>query len=241
MTPDPSVAPVVGDAWFERPAAEVAQDLLGAHLRTDRAGGAVVLRITEVEAYAGADDPASHAYRGPSARHASMYLPGGHLYVYRHLGLHHCVNVVTGSPGIPGAVLLRAGEIVENADLAQQRRAAAGVVRSAVDLARGPARLAVALGLGAADDGRPLAVRFGGRQVRAAPTGDLVLTLPLARVPAVSGPRVGVSSQARDLERFAWRFWLPDEQTVSVDRGASRARRSGQRKEVTRQARRTAH
>lgn len=246
----------VGDSWFERPAPEVARDLLGALLRTDRPRGQVVLRITEVEAYTGADDPASHAFRGRSARNASMYLSGGHLYVYRHLGLHDCVNVVAGPRGTAGAVLLRAGEVVEGLDLARQRRVAAGVVRRDVDLARGPARLAVALGLDAADDGRPLAVRFDDGPAHAAPGGsstpgrsgvtsattdDLVLTLAPLRLAAASGPRVGVSARARDPEHHAWRFWLPGEPTVSVDRGAVRPRRTGRWEEVTMRARRTAH
>lgn len=263
MTSRLAVAQGVADSWFARPAVEVARDLLGARLRTDRPGGVVVLRVTEVEAYTGIDDPASHAYRGPSARHASMYLPGGHLYVYRHLGLHHCINVVTGAPGAPAAVLLRAGEVVEGAELARERRSAAGVVRRDVDLARGPARLAVALGLDAEDDGLPIAARFedgraravpagaeraalaeqGGREVpaRSAAIDDLVLTVPPVRLRAVCGPRVGVSSEARDGERFAWRFWLPDEATVSTDRGPARPRRSGQREAVTSRSRRTAH
>lgn len=219
-------------SWFERSPVEVARDLLGALLQTERGAGPVVLRITEVEAYAGVDDPASHAARGPSARNASMYLPGGHLYVYRHLGLHHCVNVVTGSRGVPGAVLLRAGEIVEGTDVARDRRVAAGVVRHEVELARGPARLVVALGLLATDDGRDL-VEPAGRGAPLHGAAEVVLVPSERRLRFRSGPRVGVAEPGRDLERFGWRFWLPDEPTVSVDRRPARPRPSGRRKVVT--------
>lgn len=134
-------------AWLSRPVLEVAPSLLGALLTTRGPDGEVTLRLTEVEAYDGERDPGSHAFRGRSARNAVMYGPAGHLYVYRHLGLHHCVNVVTGAEGVAAAVLLRAGEVVDGVEVARRRRAAAGVTRSDADLARGPARLTVALGI----------------------------------------------------------------------------------------------
>ncbi len=214
---------VPGRGWFERPAVQVAQDLLGSLVRTDRDGATVVLRVTEVEAYAGAEDPVSHAYRGPTPRTASMFGSGGHLYVYRHLGLHHCVNVVTGPAGVAGAVLLRAGEVVEGAAAARARRTAAGVVRRDVDLARGPARLVVALGLGPDDDGLDL--------LAGVPT--VGLEVPGHRLTARSGPRIGVGAQGSDPVRFGWRFWLPDEPTVSASRPSARTRASGRRKDVT--------
>lgn len=206
-------------AWFDRPVLDLARGLLGAVLRVVRADGAVAVRLTEVEAYRGADDPGSHAHRGRTARNAVMFGPGGHLYVYRHLGLHHCVNVVAGPEGAPGAVLLRAGEVVEGAETARARRAAAGVVRADVDLARGPARLAVALGLRLADDGLDLL----GPGVR--------LLVPAAPAAVVrTGPRVGVAGPGGAAEAFPWRFWLPDEPTVSAYRAAvprTRAARTG--------------
>jgi len=234
MTREP--APV-GRAWFERPAVDVAVDLLGALIRTERDAGPVVLRVTEVEAYAATEDPASHAFRGKSLRNSSMYLDGGHLYVYRHLGLHYCVNVVTGPRDTAGAVLLRAGEVVEGAEIARARRRAVGVVNRDADLARGPARLAVALGLGASDDGRDLVVPVGGGvdgDAGGVPNISLILSGQGTSLHEVSsGPRVGVSEEGRDGDRFAWRFWLPGEPTVSDDRGPSRSRRSVQRKQVT--------
>lgn len=201
--------------WFSRDVLQVARDLLGAHLTTTSPEGRVVVRITEVEAYRGVDDPASHAFRGRSARNEQMFRAAGHLYVYRHLGLHHCVNVVTGRTGEPSAVLLRAAEVVEGADLAWRRRARSGSVYSAVDLARGPARLAVVLGLDARANGADLA-GLGGPP--AAPMGEAsgVALVPSAGRGAVaSGPRVGVGREASDPHLFPWRLWLDGEPTVT--------------------------
>lgn len=143
-------------AWFARESLDVARDLLGAVLIHRTTQGTVAVRITETEAYRGGEDPASHAFRGPTPRNATMFGEAGRLYVYRHLGLHHCANVVTNVAGVGQAVLLRAGEVIEGADLARDRRRAAGVCRTDRDLARGPARLAVALALTRADDGGDL-------------------------------------------------------------------------------------
>ncbi|MCV2393373.1 DNA-3-methyladenine glycosylase [Actinotalea sp. M2MS4P-6] len=206
-------ARVTERAWFDRPVLEVAADLLGAVLRVVRGDGVVAVRLTEVEAYGGADDPGSHAFRGRSARNAVMFGEPGHLYVYRHLGLHRCVNVVTGPAGQASAVLLRAGQVVEGVDAATARRSAEGVVRREVDLARGPARLAVALGLVLADDGSDLL----GKGIELAPT----------RVTGFrSGPRVGVAGPGGDPERFPWRLWVPDDPTVSAFRPGVRRRRT---------------
>ncbi|WP_372595228.1 DNA-3-methyladenine glycosylase [Actinotalea sp.] len=223
--------------WFARSAVEVAPELLGAVLTTTRAGATVSVRLTEVEAYGGTGDPVSHAYRGRSARNASMYLAGGHLYVYRHLGLHHCVNVVTGPEGEAGAVLLRAGEVIEGVAAAHDRRAATGVVRREVDLASGPARLAVALGLGPGDDGVDL---LGARVGGGATADGIRLLLSVTPREARSGPRVGVNESGRDPELFAWRFWLPGEATVSTDRGTSSRRGSERQDGVTGRSPRTA-
>jgi len=196
--------------WFDRPVLDLARGLLGAVLRVDGPGGAVGVRLTEVEAYRGADDPGSHAYRGRTTRNAVMFGPGGHLYVYRHLGLHHCVNVVAGPAGAASGVLLRAGEVVEGVATALARRTARGVVRSEVELARGPARLAVALGLTLADGGLDL---LGPR-----------VSLRVPSVPAAgvrTGPRVGVSGPGGDGDVFPWRLWLPEEPTVSAYRPAA--------------------
>ncbi len=200
----------LGRDWFDRPVLDVAAGLLGALLRVDRPDGTVVVRLTEVEAYGGSDDPGSHAYRGRTARNDVMFGEPGLLYVYRHLGLHRCANVVTGPRGVPSAVLLRAGEVVGGVDVARRRRLDSGVVRRDVDLARGPARLAVALGLALADNGMDLL----GPEVALTPPG--VAAAPLR------GPRVGVAGPGGDAEEFPWRLWLADEPSVSAWRAASR-------------------
>ena len=211
MTDDP-VGMMRG--WLGRPVLDVAPALLGARLTTVLYGQTVAVRLTEVEAYDGQDDPGSHAYRGETSRNAVMFGPAGHLYVYRHMGLHHCANVVTGAAGAASAVLLRAGEVVEGRDVAHERRRRRGVVRAEVDLARGPARLAVALGLDLSLYG--LDVLGAGSPVRLDP-GPTALD-------HLTGPRVGVGGEGGQADRFPWRFWLPGAPTVSDYRPAARRR-----------------
>ena len=196
-------------------AVDVAPDLLGALLTTTTPDGVVTVRVTEVEAYEGEQDPGSHAYRGRSARNAVMFGPAGHLYVYRHMGLHHCANVVTGPDGTASAILVRAGEVVDGRELALARRTRRGVVRADLDLARGPARLADALGLDL--------TRYGADLLD--PSGGVRLVLGVRPAAWRTGPRVGVGGPGGDAEAFPWRFWLPDEPTVSVYRPAPPPRR----------------
>jgi DNA-3-methyladenine glycosylase len=201
--------------WYQRPVLEVAPELLGAFVTTRSRDGIVTVRITEAEAYAGTDDPASHAYRGRNVRNGSMFGAPGRLYVYRHLGLHHCLNVVCEATGTPAAVLLRAGEVVEGVELARARRLANGSFASDFDLARGPGRLAVVLGLDLQADGEDVTE----------PSARVVVhrRRPLT-VPAHScGPRVGVSGAGSDPQRFPWRWWLLDDPTVSAHRAPARA------------------
>jgi len=175
-----------------------ARGLLGALLT----GNGVTLRLTEVEAYSGqGEDPASHAHRGRTPRNAVMFGPPGYAYVYFTYGMHWCVNVVCGPPGVASAVLLRAGSIVDGLELARSRRTAA---KRDADLARGPARLTQALGIDASAYGTSM---LDG-------TGPLTLSPPAEPVAPQgirSGPRVGVTG-AHDV---AWRFWLDDDPTVS--------------------------
>ena len=131
--------------FFARDPELVAPDLLGAVLVTGTAAERVAVRLTEVEAYRGAADPASHAFRGPTDRNAVMFGPAGHLYLYFVYGMHWCANLVTGEPGEAGAVLLRAGEVVDGLVPAASRRPSD---RSGPQLAAGPARLAAVLGWG---------------------------------------------------------------------------------------------
>lgn len=166
----------------------------------------MTVRITEVEAYAGERDPASHAYRGRTPRNAVMFGPPGHLYVYVSYGMHHACNVVCGPDGTASGALVRAGEVVEGLELAQARR---GARISRRDLARGPGRLAQALGLTLADRGADL---FGGGPVRL----DLG-AFPVAGIAA--GPRVGVSAAAD----VPWRFWIRDDPYVSAYKRSPRA------------------
>jgi DNA-3-methyladenine glycosylase len=193
---------------LERPVLHVAPRLLGAVVRREDADGVVAVRLTEVEAYAGEDDPGSHAFRGLTPRTAVMFGPPGHLYVYFSYGMHWCANVVTGPDGRASAVLLRAGEVVEGHELARARRPAA---RNDRDLARGPARLAQALGLTGDDDGADLR----SASVRLVPRRRQV-----ARASVRSGPRVGVAGPGGDAVAFPWRFWLADDPTVSAYRAS---------------------
>jgi DNA-3-methyladenine glycosylase len=191
------------------PALIIAPMLLGAVLASDVDGARVAVRLTEVEAYEGLDDPASHAFRGRTNRTAVMFGPPGHLYCYFTYGMHWCANVVCGTDGVAAAVLLRAGEIVAGLEVARERRPA---VRRDVDLARGPARLASCLGLGRATNGLDLC--DPGSPVRLESVG--------ARRPAgvLAGPRVGISAAIE----HPWRFWLPDEPTVSAYKAGGRTR-----------------
>jgi DNA-3-methyladenine glycosylase len=147
-----------------------------------------------------------------------MFGPAGRLYVYFSYGMHWCVNVVCGTEGSASAVLLRAGEVVDGLELARSRRPAARVDR---DLARGPARLAQALGIDGALDGSVLGAPTSSQPVRLLPgegTGG----------PLRSGPRVGVSGAGGDGALFPWRFWLDGERSVSVYRAAApRRHRAG--------------
>ena len=109
--------------FFARHAVEVAPELLGCVLEHQTADGLVAVELTEVEAYEGASDPASHAYRGKTKRNAVMFGPPGHAYVYFTYGMHFCVNLVClGEEGSASAVLLRAGAVIAGEDLARARR-----------------------------------------------------------------------------------------------------------------------
>ncbi|WP_183094410.1 DNA-3-methyladenine glycosylase [Nocardioides stalactiti] len=173
------------------PVQEVAPRLLGAVVRH----GPVAVRLTEVEAYDGADDPASHAFRGRTRRNQVMFGPAGHLYCYLSHGIHVCGNVSVGPEGRASGVLLRAGEVVDGIDVVRELRP--GVADR--DLARGPGRLGRALGLRLDLDGTDLT------------TGAVTVT-PGEPPPETScGPRTGV----RHAADRAWRFWSTGDPTVS--------------------------
>lgn len=199
---------------LSRDSLDAAPALLGAVISVAGSQGRVAIRLTEVEAYRGEEDPGSHSFRGRTARNASMFEAGGRVYVYFTYGMHHCANIVCGPEGLSRAVLLRAGEVIAGADLARRRRPAARADR---DLARGPARLCRALGLTRDDDG----VRLGARGAR------LSLALPDAPVADSlirTGPRTGVAGPGGGAA-FPWRFWIDGEPTVSPYRAAAPRRR----------------
>ncbi|MBA2773395.1 MAG: DNA-3-methyladenine glycosylase [Nocardioidaceae bacterium] len=179
--------------------------MLGWELSHDTREGHVTVRLTEVEAYAGEADPASHASRGRTLRTEVMFGPPRRLYVYFSYGMHWCANIVVGVDGEASAVLLRAGRVVEGMELARARRPPGTSERS---LARGPACLTQALGIGKSHNGADLC-------------GESPLTLtPGEPVSAISsGPRVGVSLAAE----APWRFWITGDETVSAYKRSPRA------------------
>ncbi|MEV6418643.1 DNA-3-methyladenine glycosylase [Streptomyces sp. NPDC051662] len=213
MTESPDHRPLPRD-FFDRPVLEVAPDLLGRTLIRDTDDGPIELRLTEVEAYAGAVDPGSHAFRGRTARNEVMFGPPGHAYVYFTYGMWHCLNLVCGPEGMASGVLLRAGEIGVGAELARKRRISA---RHDRELAKGPARLATAL-----DVDRSL----NGADVCAGPGAPLsILTgTPVLADQVRSGPRTGVGG---DGAVHPWRFWIDGDPSVSPYRAhAPRKRRT---------------
>lgn len=132
--------------FYLRDAREVARDLLGHLLVTEIDGVRTSGIIIETEAYLGVDDEASHSHRGPTKRAAPMFLEGGHAYVYFIYGMYYCFNVVTGNEGDGEAVLIRGVEPVDGIEAMQRRRGRAP--RKAIELANGPGKLAIALGIG---------------------------------------------------------------------------------------------
>ena len=187
-------------AWFDRPAAALAADLLGARLVHASDDGVVGGRIVEVEAYEGPEDLAAHSSRGRTARNATMFGPPGFLYVYLIYGLHHCVNVVGGPGEKPEAVLIRALEIDEGRDLARSRR---GPRAPELRLASGPGNVARALGIDRRHDGSDLLRGPIRLEPRSGPMPELR-----------SGPRIGVDYAGAWAAR-PLRSWIADDPHVS--------------------------
>lgn len=185
--------------FYGRDPLVVAPDLLNKVLiHGGRAG-----RIVEVEAYRGTDDPASHAFRGPTPRTAVMFGPAGHLYVYFSYGMHWCANAVTSERGVAGAVLLRA--LAPLAGQAEMRAARPRAPRD-VDLTNGPAKLCQALGIDGTSDGVDLTAGSVGPRIVDDGT-------PPPAVPVIDS-RVGISV-ATDLP---WRFLVPGDPYCSRPR-----------------------
>jgi DNA-3-methyladenine glycosylase len=188
-------ATLLPPAFFRRDPREVAPQLLNKLLVAADGRRA---RIVEVEAYCGAEDPAAHSYRGRTARNASMFGPGGHLYVYFTYGMHWCANVVCGEEGVGVGVLLRAAEPLAGLEL---MRAARPKAKSERDLCRGPARLAQAFGITREDDGDDL--RRG--RIRLLDDGVAAPGKPHA------GPRIGIRVATQE----PWRWYVPGSRYVS--------------------------
>jgi DNA-3-methyladenine glycosylase len=193
--------------FFARDSREVAPELLNKVL----VHGRRAVRIVEVEAYAGGEDPGSHAYRGRTPRTAVMFGPPGHLYVYFTYGMHWCSNVVCGLDGQAGAVLLRAGEPLADVEGMERDRPAA---RRRQDLTNGPAKLCQALGIDGALHGADLLAG-----------GDSWLLddgTPPPSEPGVS-TRIGLTAG----HEHPWRWYVPDSPFVSRGRlGPRRPSRS---------------
>ncbi len=176
-------------SFYRRDSRAVAVELLNKLLvRGDRVG-----RIVEVEAYCGAEDPGSHAYRGRTARNATMFGPAGHLYVYFTYGMHFCANVVCGEEGVGTAVLLRGLTPLGGVE---RMRALRPKARSDRDLCSGPGKLCQALGIDRSFDGADLV------------TGDRGVTIEDDGTASPEPPgvslRIGLSAGA-DLP---WRFYV---------------------------------
>jgi DNA-3-methyladenine glycosylase len=168
--------------FFARSVHEVAPNLIGATLLVDGVGG----RIVEVEAY-DQEDPASHGYRGRTARNAAMFGPPGHAYVYRSYGVHWCLNLVCREEGVPEAVLIRALEPTSGLDLQRSRRG----VDDPRSLCSGPGKLCQALGITSEHDGLALDVAPFKLEER-------------GEVPEiVTGPRIGITRGTEMRWRYA--------------------------------------
>jgi DNA-3-methyladenine glycosylase len=193
-------ASAVEAAWFDRPAASLALDLLGSRLVHDAAEGSVGGRIVEVEAYRGPEDLAAHSSRGETPRNSVMFGRPGHLYVYLIYGLHHCLNVVAGPGTKPEAVLIRALALDEGIELARQRR---GPTATDIRLASGPGNCGRALGVDRRLNGLDLL------------DGPMRVEPRLGPPPTISvGPRIGVAYAGAWASR-PLRFWITDDPHVS--------------------------
>jgi DNA-3-methyladenine glycosylase len=169
--------------FFARSVHEVAPELIGATLLVAEVGGTIV----EVEAY-DQEDPASHAYRGRTARNATMFGPAGHAYVYRSYGIHWCLNLVCGSGDDAEAVLIRALEPTAGIELQRQRRG----VEDLRKLCSGPGKLCQALAITGEHDGLALdQLPFEMKERKEVPQ-------------IATGPRIGIT-RAADVP---WRYGL---------------------------------
>jgi DNA-3-methyladenine glycosylase len=205
-----SVFAPLDDAFFSRPSAELAPDLLGLWLlRTELDGTSSGGPIVETEAYGGPEDEASHARFGRTRRNQVMFGPPGHAYVFLVYGMHHLLNVVSESDGHAGAVLVRAVRPLLGIDRLRARRGRA--VERPERLAAGPARLSQALGVDLELDGADLSVP-GALWIAHPGTGRL----SEARAHGIlRGPRVGIGYAGPEWRTRSWRFGLAEDPALS--------------------------
>lgn len=185
--------PLIPQAFFLRPVADVARELLGQVLHRE----GLALRITEVEAYGGPEDSASHCRHGRTARNAPMWEAGGCAYVFRCYGLHHLLNLVAGPEGEGAAVLIRSAEVLAGQEAVRTRR------HGTLDCT-GPGKVAEALGLDLTFNHHRV-FESGGLELRCGPVPESLL----------AGPRVGIGyAQPRD-QAAALRFAVAEASRVS--------------------------
>jgi DNA-3-methyladenine glycosylase len=189
--------------FYARDSRELAPVLLNKVLVHGTGPDRVAARIVEVEAYAGPEDPASHAFRGPTSRNQTMFGPPGHLYVYFTYGMHWCANVVGGTEGIANAVLLRAAAPLTGLETMRRRR---GPSRTDRELCAGPARLTQAFGITGTDDDTDL-IRG---TIRILDDGTLPPQRPGRSV------RIGLREGRGDQDR--WRWFVKNDPNVSRTR-----------------------
>ncbi|HJW10039.1 MAG TPA: DNA-3-methyladenine glycosylase [Holophagaceae bacterium] len=194
------IGPLLDESFYQRPVEDVAKALLGQHLAHDE----VVLRITEVEAYGGPEDSASHARAGLTKRNAPMWEAGGRVYMYLCYGLHHMLNISAEDQGRGAAILVRAAEPVRGLPRILERR---GMVEAKPALLAGPGKVAQALGLDLSFSGQPLFTR-GGLELREGGRPAAIL----------AGPRVGIGFAAPRDQAAALRFALAGTRWVTQPR-----------------------
>ena len=179
---------LISPDFFARSSVQVAPDLLGCVLEHQTAAGLVAVELTEVEAYAGEADPASHAFRGRTARNAVMFGPPGHAYVYRSYGIHWCLNFVCERKGSASAVLIRAIEPTHGIASMRRRRR----LNDERLLCSGPGRLCQAIGVTGAHNGLSLDE----------PPFELIAGRTMLEI--AIGPRIGITKAAD----IPWRYGL---------------------------------
>ncbi len=185
-----SEPPILPREFYQRPTESVARSLLGKLLVRDHPDGRVVVRLTEVEAYLGTDDPACHTFGGRrTARTETMWGEAGHAYVYLVYGLHNCLNVVTVGRGTPEAVLVRGAVVDEGVEIVRQRR---GPRVSNSALTDGPGKLCQALAISRADDGSDLCAAKSAITIR--DDGGRMPDSQIRRLPRVGVDYAGVAA-----------------------------------------------